>query len=489
MEECAGYDSDETVGGWVENRRDSRPSPDLLLGDVQPDFVSELDALSARALPLLATSSFQSQPRLTQPAQSQPRSSQPAQSQPRSSQFPAPTSNTSKPASGAGSNKRKKSAASATSSGIANRQASIVTLLKKLGDQSKLPTVWCLLKAYDYVELSTLAQYQGLELSTSASKKELADLVAAQFTSGRFSQELSTAYAAGAPAHPPSTSTSSSSSSSSSIKMVVDATSTVGGASGKAKVNNTPYHTLATGSWVPLASDDVTGHLLLQGCEDYNDNDNESNALPLSGDGVVFLSTNRASWESCSKACEALLEYDNVCYGALQLAAAMDRAPPSSVHQPRDGGDEKRRHEKGILALREALTSLKSGMPDPIGSGSEPVPEKRNAQTQTTHAVLVPKEQEPRGNVQLHAALKVCRFDGDQLGLVLKQVRGPAGLRTVLQSVKNEIVDTSVKLLLTTGDELVSANGVVVGGLSFAEQMDLLRSAVRPLLLAFASTN
>ena len=83
MEECAGYDSDETVGGWVENRRDSRPSPDLLLGDVQPDFVSELDALSARALPLLATSSFQSQPRLTQPAQSQPRSSQPAQSQPR----------------------------------------------------------------------------------------------------------------------------------------------------------------------------------------------------------------------------------------------------------------------------------------------------------------------------------------------------------------------------------------------------------------------
>ena len=486
MEECAGgYDSDETVGGWVENRRDSQPSPDLLLGDVQPDFVCELDALSARALPLLATSSFQSQPRLTQPAQSQPRSSQ----------FPAPTSNTSKPASGAGSNKRKKSAAMATSSGIANRQASIVTLLKKLGDQSKLPTVWCLLKAYDYVELSTLAQYQGLELSTSASKKELADLVAAQFTSGRFSQELSTASAAGAgaPAHPPSTSTSSSSSSSSSIKMAVDATSTVGGASGKAKVNNTPYHTLATGSWVPLASDDVTGHLLLQGCEDYNDNDNESNALPLSGDGVVFLSTNRTSWESCSKACEALLEYDNACYGALQLAAAMDRAPPSSVHQPRDGGDEKRRHEKGILVLREALTSLKSGMPDPIGSGSEPVPEKRNAQTQTTPcAVLVPKEQEPRGNdrnVQLHAALKVCRFDGDQLGLVLKQVRGPAGFRTVLQSVKHEIVDTSVKLLLTTGDELVSANGVVVGGLSFAEQMDLLRSAVRPLLLAFASTN
>ena len=459
----------------MENCRDSRPSPDLLLGDdvppvptphgttqqLQPDFVSELDALSERALPLPAafslTSSFQSQGRSSQPAQSQPRAS----------------SKTSKPASGAGSNKRKKSVA--TSSGIVNRQASVVTLLRKL--ETANPTVWCLLKAFDYVELSTLAQYQGLELIASASKKELADLVASQFTSGRFSQELSIASAAGigASAHPPS------SSSSSLIKMAVDA-STICAASGKVKVNKTPFHTLASGCWVPLESDDVIGHLLSLGCEDEDENENASHALPLSGDGVVFLSTNRASWESCSKACEALLEYDNACYGALQLAAAMDRAPPS-VHQPRDGGAE-----KSILALREALTSLKSGLPDPIaGPGSEPVAEKRNAQTQTPPPI--PMEQERR-NVQLHAALKVCRFDGDQLGLVLKQVRGPAGvLRTVLQSVKHEIVATAVKVLLTTGDELVSANGVVVGGLSFAEQMDLLRSASRPLLLAFSSNN
>lgn len=75
-----------------------------------------------------------------------------------------------------------------------------------------------------------------------------------------------------------------------------------------------------------------------------------------------------------------------------------------------------------------------------------------------------------------------------RLGLGFKSLKSLGGLNTRTVITKVDLVDASVAKLLTVGDELVQINGTAVFGLSFAEQMDCLRTSPRPVFLSFASS-
>ena len=86
------------------------------------------------------------------------------------------------------------------------------------------------------------------------------------------------------------------------------------------------------------------------------------------------------------------------------------------------------------------------------------------------------------------SALKLIRFDDQKLGLVLSKVLKGPGAREVatIQSICTTVLPQEATSMLRTGDALVSVNGFSVRKLSFAEQLQEIKSGSRPIWLGFS---
>lgn len=427
--------------------------------------------------------------------------------------------------------KRKKCSAAPTQKACQAKQAGIVALLQKILPQETL-TVWSLLQVFDFVELSTLASYQGEVISTHTTKKELAETVTEYLKCGKFAAELTAVASLPDTSHPMSSSMTAPSQKTalmlneSQLKCASAQTTQAVGVnhllhqqqphSPRSSLNISVSTLTSKGPWKTASENDI--RLLNLSCggavQGGQDETARSSALVEVDGGVKLPST---GWRRAIDSDMSLLEFDSPCFSSLKSARRM-RPAGTWVSSRQVGatatGSESR--ESVIGELKQSLAALvpqhlmaqikldghsfdcpedTTGLRPCLLHQKGALVERENASTQTmtqstsSQPQLAPSLPYTGHNTSRTTATKVVRFDSQSLGLILKQLRTPNGYITALMGVRSDGVDPAVRNLLTSGDELLLANGQSVVGLSFAEQMDLLRGAGRPLFLTFATPN
>jgi len=480
-----GYDSDETVVEMVGGCSDSP----ILFGQGSERFMHQSQSQQPLSLASLLpaarvtvsdqNSSEQPQKKLKQ---------QGVAAKPKSSINSNSNSN-SKP--------RKKPASGAASSATQalQRQQEVVTLLKKLpsaGEGDASFSVWALLKAYDLVELSTLASYVDGSVSdlSSLTKKDLAETLSRALQCGKLERELQKTQAQQLPLVVSQSHTE-----------VADAGTGSGAAVSAASAVSAPsaaaFIVTASG-WQPISASQPHILTLLQASDPSSSSSGIASGLIEVGGGVQL---SVEGWGRADTTTELLLNFDDPCFSALRLARQLK---PQCRGGGAKGGQQQQGHASNsaaiVSALQAGLSAFASNHSNTAdarpASPPPPPPTLRNAAAQTETLPPAPtKHQQPSSSSSQEAghgraAVKCCRFDAARLGLGFKSLKSLGGhnTRTVITSVARELVDPSVSKLLTVGDELVQINGTTVFGLSFAEQMDCLRTSPRPLFLSFASS-
>jgi len=355
------------------------------------------------------------------------------------------------------------------------------------------------------VELSTLASYQGTIVSAHSTKHELAGLVCQHISNGLFDQEMSTSADMDVVLVPrPGGGTASS--------LALGISRDLGQSTKKLQPHeqlvsgtSVPVVTCAPNKWITLSPQDETLRLLagvddLQAAGMMAPPLQQRQQLPLKETGTVYLESS-SKWRPCDSASERLLEQENLIFGARKFLSFMHSALGTGGLQPNCGakGGANVTDAYGFLSSRIKTTSAKQPITGMVPAACG-IKEQSNAETQTDLPKQPPDavapSAEPGNLVPITAsrgaplaqqvAAKICRFDGGQLGIVLGQQRDLSGsLRTVLLSCKVGLVNPSIAALLSAGDELVEANGQLLRGLSFQEQIALLRESPRPLSLTF----
>ena len=480
-----GYDSDETVVEMVGGCSDSPilfgPGSERFMHQSQSQQPLSLASLlpAARVTVSDQNSSEQPQKKLKQ---------QGVAAKPKSSINSNSNSN-SKP--------RKKPASGAASSATQalQRQQEVVTLLKKLpsaGEGDASFSVWALLKAYDLVELSTLASYVDGSVSdlSSLTKKDLAETLSRALQCGKLERELQKTQVQQLPLVVSQSHTE-----------VADAGTGSGAAASAASAASAPsaaaFIVTASG-WQPISASQPHILTLLQASDPSSSSSGIASGLIEVGGGVQL---SVEGWGRADTTTELLLNFDDPCFSALRLARQLK---PQGRGGVKSGQQQQQGHASNsaaiVSALQAGLSAFASNHSNTAdarpASPPPPPPTLRNASAQTETLPPAPgKYQQPSSSSSQEAghgraAVKCCRFDAARLGLGFKSLKSLGGhnTRTVITSVARELVDPSVSKLLTVGDELVQINGTTVFGLSFAEQMDCLRTSPRPLFLSFASS-
>ena len=482
-----GYDSDETVVEMIGGCSDSP----ILFGPGSERFMHQSESQQQGSLSLASLLPS----RVTVSDQSSSEQPQKKQKQQGVAAKPKPSLN-----SNSNSKPRKKPASGTTSTTQAlQRQQEVVTLLKKLpsaGEGDALFSVWALLKAYDLVELSTLASYVDGSVSDLASltKKDLADTLSRALQCGKLERELQKTQVQQLPLV-----VSQSHTEAADVGTDTGSGKAAAAAAVAAAAPLPAALTVTASGWQPISSSQT--HILnfLQASAPFSRG--VSGGLIEVGGAQLPVE----GWGRADTTTELVLNFDDPCFSALRLARQL-----KPQGQGQGQGQQQQQQQRGGQALNSAaiISALQAGLAAFASSHSDaadarpatppPVPTLRNAATQTETLVPARKPQQPssssqdaghgHGHGHGRAAVKCCRFDMARLGLGFKSLKSLGGLNTRTVITKVDLVDASVAKLLTVGDELVQINGTAVFGLSFAEQMDCLRTSPRPVFLSFASS-